>query len=262
MHPLRWIGRKLAHHLSEPRASAHVSTSHPDLLAATLRKGDVLLIEGTSRFAAAIRYITQSTWSHAALCIGAGEASAMYDGPLLLIEADINDGVRAIPLDGYVRLHTRICRPVGLSAAEIDALVAYATARLGNQYDLRNIVDLARYLIHPPPVPDRYRRRLLAFASGEPTRAICSSLIAAAFESIHYPVLPDIEIARSKGALGKEQVREILHIRDSRLYAPRDFDVSPFFLIVKPTLHSGFDPHALTWASVAIQEQRDGPSTR
>lgn len=249
MHLLRWTGRKLARYLSEPRANLHVSTSRPDLLAATLRKGDVLLIEGTSRFSAAIRTITQSTWSHAALCIGRDASGNAHDDSLLFIEADINDGVRTLTLGSYVRLHTRICRPVGLSTAEIDAVVAYATARIGNQYDLRNVVDLARYLIHPPPVPDRYRRRLLAFASGDPTRAICSSLIAAAFESIHYPVLPDIELARSKGAAGAEQAREILHIRDSRLFTPRDFDVSPFFRIIKPTLEHGFDPHALTWAA-------------
>ncbi len=40
------------------------------MIAATLRKGDVLLVEGTSRFSSAIKYLTQSTWSHAALYIG------------------------------------------------------------------------------------------------------------------------------------------------------------------------------------------------
>ncbi len=60
MRPLHRIGRKLAR-FSEPRPGANVATSHPDLLAATLRKGDVLLIEGTSRFASAIRTIAQST---------------------------------------------------------------------------------------------------------------------------------------------------------------------------------------------------------
>ena len=248
VHPLRWVGRKLARYLSEPRDDAHVTTSRPDLLAATLRKGDVLLIEGTSRFAGAIRYITQSTWSHAALFAGDALGATKDGQNKLFIEADINEGVRVMPLSHYEHWHTRICRPVGLYDTEIDALIAYAAARIGNQYDVRNVVDLARYLIRSPPVPDRYKRRLLALGSGEPTRAICSSLIAAAFASVRYPVLPDIEIAQAKGAVGKEQVREILHIRDSRLYAPRDFDVSPYFRIVKPTLQQGFDPHALDWA--------------
>jgi hypothetical protein len=249
VNPLNWIGRRLARFLSEPRDDARITTSRPDLLAATLRKGDVLLIEGTSRFASAIRYITQSTWSHAALFVGDALGTAEGES-MLFIEADINEGVRVMPLSHFEHWHTRICRPVGLTDAEIDALIAYASARIGNQYDVRNVLDLARYLIHSPPVPDRYKRRLLGLGSGDPTRAICSSLIAAAFASVRYPVLPDVEIARSKGAAGKEQVREILHIRDSSLYAPRDFDVSPYFRIVKPSLQQGFDPHTLSWAAV------------
>ncbi len=248
---LQWLGRRLARYLAQPRPSTHVATSRPGLLAATLRKGDVLLVEGTSRFSAAIRTITQSTWSHAALYIGDALAASRDDDTPLLIEADVAEGVRAVPVSRYAQMHTRICRPVGLGEGEVDALLAYAISRLGQQYDLRNIVDLARYLVRPPPVPDRLRRRLLSFGGGEPTHAICSSLIAAAFQSIRYPVLPDIEIARNKGEAGREQLREILHIRDSNLFVPRDFDVSPYFEIVKPTLHHDFDPHLLVWATGA-----------
>src|SRR5258705_1573752 len=42
--------------------------------------------------------------------------------------------------------------------------------------------------------------------------------------------------------------REILHIRDSSLYMPRDFDISPYFAVVKPTIEEGFDYTALHWA--------------
>ena len=41
--------------------------------------------------------------------------------------------------------------------------------------------------------------------------------------------------------------REILHIRHHSLYTPRDFDVSPYFAIIKPTLVAGFDYHTLQW---------------
>ena len=44
MNPLRWIGRKLARYLSESRGPGHVMTHHPERLAATLKKGDVLLM--------------------------------------------------------------------------------------------------------------------------------------------------------------------------------------------------------------------------
>lgn len=259
LNPLRWVGRHLARYLSEPRDVGNLATNRLPLLAAVLRKGDVLLVEGTSRFSSAIRTITQSTWSHAAIFVGDALGRSIADETQLFIEADINEGVRAMPLSHYSRWHTRICRPVGLGDSEIDALIGYVVARMGNQYDLRNVADLARYLLRPPPVSQRYRRRLLALGSGDPTRAICSSLIAAAFASIDYPVLPDIELAQEKGAAGKAQMREILHIRHSSLYAPRDFDVSPFFRIVKPTIESGFDPHKLLWAA-AFDDTSIGPS--
>src|SRR6202012_2800619 len=37
-------------------------------------------------------------------------------------------------------------------------------------------------------------------------------------------------------------------IRDSSLYMPRDFDISPYFEVVKPTIIEGFDYTALHWA--------------
>ena len=40
---------------------------------------------------------------------------------------------------------------------------------------------------------------------------------------------------------------EVLHLRHHSLFVPRDFDLSPYFLVVKPTLETGFDYRALTW---------------
>ena len=74
---------------------------------------------------------------------------------------------------------------------------------------------------------------MIALGSGEPTRAICSTLIAQAFESVRFPVLPTV------ARVDKDSRREILHIRHHSLFAPRDFDVSPFFAIVKPTIETG-----------------------
>lgn len=247
--PLRWLGKTLARYLSAPRDSdSHVTTSRPDQFAKTLQKGDVLLVEGSSRFSTAICYLTQSTWSHAALCVGGPPDSAAIDTGPFLVEADINEGVRIVSVSSYAQRHTRICRPVGLDAEEIDRVASYALCRVGNRYDLRNIIDLARYLIRTPPVPNAMRRQMLALGSGDPTRAICSSLIAEAFASVRYPVLPDIEVVRRRGRDGLCHAREILHIRHSSLYMPRDFDVSPYFQIIKPTLADGFDPHQVAWA--------------
>ena len=42
-----------------------------------------------------------------------------------------------------------------------------------------------------------------------------------------------------------------MHIRHYSLYAPADFDLSPYFAIVKPTLEEGFNYKGLTWAGEA-----------
>ncbi len=244
---LQRIGQKLARYLSEPRSGeSEIATSKPDVLAATLRVGDVLLVAGNSRISTAIKYLTQSSWSHAALYIGDVLEPAAED-PLVLIEADVNAGIRAVPLSEYSDSHTRICRPVGLSDSEISSLCEFAIARLGQRYDLKNIIDLARYLIPTPFLPVRWRRRLLAIGSGDPTRAICSSLLAQAFQSVRYPILPEVDIAKSTDPACQKCYREILYIRHHSLFAPRDFDVSPYFQIIKPALEKGFDPSLLTW---------------
>ncbi len=222
------------------------------MLAERISRGDVLLVEGTSRFSTAVKYLTQSTWSHAALCIdGANSYEPAKPETIRLVEADVNKGVRVVALSEYIGSHTRICRPVGLSAEEIDQVVAFAMARVGHRYDLRNILDLARYLLPVPPVPTRFRRRMLALGSGDPTRAICSSLVAQAFQSVRYPILPEVDLLPVDGNQCNDCVREILRIRHHSLFTPRDFDVSPYFDIVKPLVASGFDPHLLEWDRTA-----------
>jgi hypothetical protein len=88
-----------------------------------------------------------------------------------------------------------------------------------------------------------------ALVSGDPTRAICSSLIAQAFQSVRYPILPDTRTVKARQGSNYAR-REILHIRHHSLFAPRDFDLSPYFQIVKPHLADGFDHRLLEWAKV------------
>ena len=163
------------------------------------------------------------------------------------------EGVRAVPVSNYYNFHTRICRPVGILPDELEDLKKFLIDRLGYQYDLKNIFDLARFFLHHPPVPNKWRRQLLALGSGDPTRAICSSLIALAFQSVKYPILPerfedDFDELTSNDEEEQEnndENREFYHIRHHSLFAPRDFDVSPFFRVVKPTIYGDFDPHEL-----------------
>jgi hypothetical protein len=245
---LDWAGRVIAARLKAPVSGYEPLTpSETETLRTILRLGDVLLVDGNQKIATAIKYLTQSTWSHAAIYVGAAAGAVNFDNePLALIEANLGEGVVAVPLSKYATFNTRICRPVGLSETEQQQVVRFVLDRVGQQYDTRNIVDLARYLLPTPPVPVRWRRSMLALGSGEPTRAICSTLIAQAFQSVRYPILPKVE--RSEGNLSNGYSRqEILHIRHHSLFAPRDFDLSPYFQIVKPTIEGAFDHHQLSW---------------
>jgi permuted papain-like amidase YaeF/Yiix C92 family enzyme len=246
-------GRRLARYLSEPRRQGtQIATATPGTLAAALQPGDVLLVEGNTRISVAVKYLTQSTWSHATLYIGdALGPPAPGEEPKVLIEADIVDGVRAVPLGMYAKMHTRICRPVGLSAEDLRKVIAYTIARIGHRYDMKNVLDLARYLLPTPPVPVRWRRRMIGFGSGDPTRAICSTLIAQAFQSVGYPILPDVILEKTGDPACMDCYRETLRIRHYSLYTPRDFDISSYFEIVKPTLVAGFDYRKIVWTAEA-----------
>ena len=68
---LERFGGRLARFLTAPRpgkGAAPVSGLGSWL--PYLKPGDVLLVEGSSRISTAIKYLTQSTWSHAALVLG------------------------------------------------------------------------------------------------------------------------------------------------------------------------------------------------
>ena len=189
----------------------------------------------------AIKFLTQSNWSH----------SAFYSGPVTgrksssgeeccLVEAELNEGVIASPLSKYTGFNIRICRPMGLSEADRARVVDSMVSSIGKQYDLKHVFDLLRYFLPTPPVPTRYRRQMIALGSGDPTRAICSSLIADCFQSVRYPILPFVE-KQTDLEHYEYSVGLIYHIRHHSLFVPRDFDNSPYFEIVKPKLQKGFD---------------------
>src|SRR5687767_266076 len=238
------VGQIMARYLEKPVSGYEPFTpSDPNALAASLRPGDVLLVEGNNHVSGIIKYLTQSTWSHAALYVGPiGERTTEDGEPLALVEANLGEGVVGAPLSKYFKFHTRICRPVGLTDDDRARVCTYAAERIGFDYDVKNIFDLLRFLF-PMPIPQRWRRRMMSLGSGHPTRIICSALIAQAFESVRYPILPRVTAAEGESAR-----QEILEIRHSSLYAPRDFDISPYFALVKPTVERGFDYRALTWA--------------
>ncbi len=114
---------------------------------------------------------------------------------------------------------------------------------MGFTYDRRNILDLFRYLLPVRLIPTRLREDALHFGSGKETETICSSLLAEAFAQVGFSILPQHIRKRSvlrsplqERLLGRPTRHArtgILKARHPSLCVPADFDLSPYFDVIK-----------------------------
>jgi hypothetical protein len=250
-----WIIEKIGHWLlkNEPPQRAYLCDFTQ--ICQEILPGDVLLIEGRNRMSGIIQQITKSPWSHAALYIG--EISGIEDAQLrqyvkkscgctintqLVIESEIGLGTIVAPITKYQDDHIRILRPQGLSSKEIQQVINFAITRLGRKYSNRHILDLARFLLPWGLFPRKWRSSLFSHNALQPTEDICSSMIADAFYSIQFPILPLVQV-------DSESNLELIQ-RNPRLFTPSDFDYSPYFNVIKyPIFKLGkrLKPQDLPW---------------
>ncbi|ARU56216.1 hypothetical protein OLMES_2143 [Oleiphilus messinensis] len=221
-----------------------------------VKPGDVILIEGRSRVSEVIKLITQSRWSHAAIYIGKihdiehpmsrQRIKSFYDGQpdvQLIIESELGLGTIVRPLSVYDRDHIRVCRPRDLTYRDAQKIINYAVSKLGNDYDVRQIFDLARLLFPWTVMPRRWRSSLFTRHPGKNTKTVCSTMIAEAFASVQYPILP---LVKRSGERNYRYYR-----RNPKLCTPSDFDYSPYFDIIKyPFAHLSDSPayRQLPWS--------------
>jgi hypothetical protein len=252
----RWVIAEGTRLLTKPLASyVQRVPNNIDKLERTLRKGDVLLVEGDQRVSQVIRYLTQSCWSHSALYVGdellkgdpkrAAELRSRFgdEAQHLLIEAEVGQGVCASPLSKYQRHNIRVCRAQGLHRDDVDAVLGYVIGHLGRRYNIRHIIELARFFFPVSIVPQRWRRAALTFGSCNGRAVICSAMIAEAFTRIGYPILPDVTLADGvappppwwRRVVARSAPRPMAKFRrhNTALVTPRDFDLSPYFEVVK-----------------------------
>ena len=246
-----------------------------------IRKGDVMLVEGNERISECIKYLTQSSWSHSALYVGDEPirrnpemkaplvAQFGEDANFLVVEAIVEAGVVLSPLSKYRDFNIRVCRPFNLSSADLADVMDEAIRSVGDTYDLRNVIDLARYFLPVSLVPPRFRRQALQFGSGEPTRVICSSVIASSFHRVKFPIVPNYEHVAAPASPPPPPKRKLwpigsksttgalqygaLRMVSPTLVTPRDFDLSPYFEIIKFNIieNMRFDYHKILWADDA-----------
>ncbi len=220
-----------------------------------IRPGDVVLVEGRSHVAEVIKLITQSPWTHSALYIGhAYEISnpqlrqkvlSYYSGnpdDALIVEALLGEGTVVHSIDKYRHDHLRICRPSNITPRDAQKVTEYGINKLGSEYHVRQLLDLARFLFPYSLLPRRWRSSLFMHnlsptkKNGTATNTVCSSMISEAFAEIKFPILPVTEQLKN----GQYN----LYMRNPRLMIPKDFDYSPYFEIIKYPIYR-FDKVAM-----------------
>ena len=234
----RLVSDPLTRWLTTPTQTRTFPLSHFDRIRQELKPCDVLLVAGRSRISEVVKVVTQSAWSHAALYVGRlhdiedDDARAMLavhvgersPGEQFVIESHLGQGTIARPLAAYREDHLRICRPAGLSLSDARTILAYAASRLNTPYDVRQILDLARFLLPWGILPRRWRSSLFRASASKATRTVCSTMIAEAFNAVQFPILPLVQ-ADEDGQLK-------LFRRNPKLCTPSDFDYSPYFEII------------------------------
>ena len=260
--------------LTKPRGHYnHLLRNDLEALRRSLRPGDVILVDGDQRVSEVIKYLTQSTWSHAVLYVGdsllrqrPAERQALptahgRDAHHMVVEA-LMDGVIASPLSKYAGFNLRVCRPKGLRQEDAERVIREVTSQLGLQYDVKNLLDLARYFFPVSLIPRRLRRRALQLGSGLTTQVICTSMIGRAFQNIGFPVMPILTPVAARPPEPRRLRDRLLRRTEPAPYpgvfthepysliTPRDFDLSPYFEIVKLELLEApsFDYRRMQWA--------------
>lgn len=242
-------------------------------LRAHLRPGDVILVEGDQRISQVIRYLTQSSWSHAALYIGdelrrfrpqlAADLRERWgeESRYLVVEA-LEDGVVCNPVAKYVHHNLRVCRPRGLRRDDLERILREVTAQIGKPYNVRHVMELARYFFPVSLIPRRWRRAALRYG-GEASAVICTTMLARAFGSVGFPIVPRVTVDEDaprtwwqQWAARSPRFRAVYHREDPALVTPRDFDLSPYFDIVKFNHATAvdFDYRRIHWAEGGPQE--------
>jgi len=235
---INWVRNAIVNWLEHEKPLPNTPLCDFERISREVKACDVVLIEGRSRVSEVIKMITQSSWSHAALYIGrlhdiedpaVREAlEKHYDGwaeKQLIIESELGMGTVVRPLTVYEQEHLRVCRPRGLGYRDSQSVITYAVSQLGTAYNVRQIFDLARFFFPWFIMPRRWRSSLFSTKPGKSTQTVCSTMIAEAFGSIQFPILPLVKRI--------EDDRVQLFRRNPKLCVPRDFDYSPYFDIIK-----------------------------
>ena len=234
------VGQGLISQLLKPREVVPEQLSDFARTKAKIRPSDVLLVEGRTQVGQIIQIISHSRWSHSAICVGklkdfkkhlpeTVDPAELDPEAVYLVEAELGKGTILTPIETYQGFRVRVCRAAGLSRFDQGRVACYVIKRLGAEYNVRQLADLARFMFPYGILPRKWRSTLFEHHAGHETKIVCSTLIADAFQAVKFPVLPIL----SEDSSGESR----LFKRNPKLFAPSDFDISPYFDVLKFPKH-------------------------
>ncbi len=208
-----------------PAAGTSLRQRREDLQA-LLQAGDVILVAGKTRFASLVCRLTQSTWSHVAIYVGPGHHA---DPSLCIVEADVEAGVRFITLTELADHDIQVVRASRLPEASRQELIDYLLARVGLPYDLNHVIELARLVLFAPSPLGRWLSPK-TMRRADPTRAVCSTLVAHALFTAGVSVGTAPTVAARLQHAAKAQEADMRAALD--YLVPGDFERLPEFVSV------------------------------
>lgn len=235
---MQWIAHKVIKWFMKFETQKQQFFTDFDRVKQEIRPCDVVLVESHNVLARVIQQITLSPWAHAALYLGRAEEITdpvmkekimnlpwVEPKTQILIEGYMGSGTVLNPLEFYRSYNIRICRPRGLLRSDAQQVISAALEHWGAPYDIVQIFDLARFLLPWSFIPKRWRSSLFSYHPGVQTKTVCSTMIAESFSRVKFPILPLVKV-------NKNGVIE-LYQRNPKLYTPKDFDLSPYFEVLK-----------------------------
>lgn len=228
----------IIHWLYNSQKNYGVNWCNFDHAAQIIEPGDVILVDGTAPADKRIKSISGSNWSQVLLYLGrlhdikdpslramASDYIPCQSNTQLLLKVDLVHGVHLITLSELQDVQLRICRPSGLTDAEKQSVIRYGLSRLENNKKHAWWPAIRLLLVPWSWFPRHWRKPIFKLLSGRRLRRAVGGTIGDSFSFIQFPILPLVK----KEFDGKTK----LYRHYPMVFYPSDFDLSPYFDVVK-----------------------------
>lgn len=243
-----------------------------DHAAQILSPADIVLIDGTAPADNRIKAITGSNWSQVLLYLGrlhdikdptlratASDFTPCQSNTQLLLKVDLVHGVHLITLSQLQESQLRICRPRGLNDDEKQTIIRYALSRLESHKKHAWWPAIRLLLVPWALLPRGWRKPVFKLLSGRRLRRSVGGTIGDAFSFIQFPILPLVK----QDSDGKTK----LYRPYPMVFYPSDFDLSPYFDVIKYSFADQIDGKGLRllpWKGEigALQKREETPQEK